>query len=287
MKLALWQARPTDGRIEDAFTSLSKQLQAAATAGAKMLVAPELFLPGYHRPDLHARLAQGIDGEWITRLRQMARAAGCGICLGWAERDGERVFNAATTIGADGAVLAHYRKLQLYGPMEAESFARGDALAPVFQAEGRAAAMLICYDIEFPGHAAQLGHAGAALMLVPTANPVGFDHVQDILVPARAHENNAVVVYANFFGTEAGLTYGGRSVIAGPDGRAMAMAGAYGEALLIVDLDAALAIPPEGHAALQSEYRPARMGPPLVDRALRDGALRDGALGDGAPKAED
>ncbi len=231
------------------------QLQAAAAAGAQMLVLPELVLPGYNRPDLHQSLAQPLDGEWITRLRAMAQEAGCGLCLGWAERDGDAVYNAATTIGPDGVVLAHYRKIQLYGPMEQASFTRGDALCPAFTLAGLKASMLVCYDIEFPGHAAALARSGVDLVLVPTANPVGFDHVQRVLVPARAHENNAVVAYANLVGPEGDLTFGGLSVIAGPDGQPLATAGARGEALLVVDLAAVDAIPPEGRSALAREYR--------------------------------
>ncbi len=234
------------------------KLRASAAAGAEMLVLPELFLPGYNRPDLHARLAQSLDGEWITRLREMAREAGCGIALGWAERDGDAVYNAATAIGADGEILAHYRKIQLYGPMEEASFQRGDSLCPAFTLGGRRAAMLVCYDIEFPGHAAALAQAGVDLILVPTANPVGFEHVQRVLVPARAHENNAVVAYANLAGEEDGLSFGGLSLIAGPDGQPLAMAGARGDALLVVDLAALDDLPEAAHSALAREYRPAK-----------------------------
>lgn len=258
MKLALWQTQPTNGRIEAGFSALCMQLQAAALAGARLLLVPELFLPGYNRPDLHARLAQPLDGAWIARLRESAARAGCGLCLGWAERDGAEVFNAATTIGPDGAILAHYRKIQLYGAMERASFAPGQQLAPCFEIDGVRIGLLICYDIEFPGHAAALAAAGARVILVPTANPSGFEHVQRRLVPARAHENDIVVAYANLTGVEGDLTFGGRSVIAGPDGEALACAGARGEALLIVDLAAADAVPAGLRSVQRRSYRPAQ-----------------------------
>lgn len=260
MKIALWQAPPTNGRIDAVFRAICQQLRAASAAGAGLLLTPELILPGYNRPDLHVALAQPLDGAWITRLRAMAREAGCGLCLGWAEHAGEALYNAATVIGADGAILSHYRKIQLYGAMEQAGFRRGTELPPVFQLAGQGAATLVCYDIEFPGHAAALARDGARLILVPTANPLGFEHVQRVLVPARAHETGAVVAYANYAGAEAGLDYGGLSVIAGPDGQPLAMAGARGEALLVVDLAAADAVPPEGRAALAREYRPGGKG---------------------------
>ena len=260
MKLALWQSVPADGRIDQVFSAICQQLQAAATAGARLLVTPELILPGYNRPDLHRTLAQPLDGEWITRLAAAARKAGCGLCLGWAERDGDAVYNAATIIGPNGQILSHYRKIQLFGAMEDASFARGKDLTPVIALAGQQISTLICYDIEFPGHAAALAMEGARLILVPTANPAGYEHVQRVLVPARAYETGAVVAYANYFGTEGDLTYGGLSIIAGPDGQPLAMAGARGEALLIVDLAAAGAVSDQGRAALHGEYRPAGSG---------------------------
>ncbi|MFV0300552.1 MAG: nitrilase-related carbon-nitrogen hydrolase [Paracoccus sp. (in: a-proteobacteria)] len=248
---------PANGRIDAVFSAICQQLRAAAAAGAKLLVAPELILPGYNRPDLHGDLAQPLDGPWIARLRQMARETGCGICFGWAERAGAAVYNAATVIGPDGAILSHYRKIQLFGPMEEAGFAHGSQLPPVVALEDQRLATLICYDIEFPGHAAELAAAGARLILVPTANPRGYEHVQRVLVPARAHETGAVVAYANYVGTEGDVTYGGLSVIAGPDGQALAMAGPRGEALLVVDLAAVAALPPEAFSERARDYRPA------------------------------
>lgn len=244
MKLALSQAAPTDGDLEGAFARIARDLQAAAAAGGRMLVLPELVLPGYNRPDLHAAAAQSLDGPWISRLRDLARAAGCGLTLGWAERDGDGVFNAATAIGRDGEILGHYRKIQLYGEMERASFRFGAAPPPIFDLEGRRCGLLICYDVEFPGHVADLARRGAEMLLVPTANPAGYEHVQGILVPARAYENRLVVAYANFCGRENGLSFGGRSVIVGPDGAALAAAG-QSPALLVVDLPSLADYPPD------------------------------------------
>lgn len=257
VKLALWQCRPTDGQVGSAFLALEAQAAAAAAAGASLLVVPELFLPGYNRPDLHARQSQPLAGEWIARMAELARRTGCGISFGWAERDGDAVYNAATLVGPDGEVKLHYRKVQLFGAMEGGSFRRGTELAPVVEFEDRRVGLLICYDIEFPGHAAALAASGADLILVPTANPVGYEHVQRALIPARAHESDVVVAYANLVGPEGDVTFGGLSTIAGPDGQPLATAGAGGEVLRVVDLAAADAVPAGIRSELATQYRPA------------------------------
>jgi predicted amidohydrolase len=245
MKLALYQGPSADGDVDGAFARLEHWLRVSALAGARMLVMPELFLPGYNRPDLHRALAQPLDGDWMARVANLARVAGCGVTLGWAERAGARIYNSASAFDAGGKMLAHYRKIQLYGAMETAGFAAGDRAPAVFPLEGRRAGLLICYDIEFPHHAAALAGAGADLLLVPTANPRGYEHVQQVLVPARAHENRACVAYANYCGSEAGLVYGGGSVIVGPDARVVASAGVM-EALLIAELPGAEDLAVEG-----------------------------------------
>ncbi|MGI3171148.1 carbon-nitrogen hydrolase family protein [Pseudooceanicola sp. C21-150M6] len=234
MKLALYQGPPVGGDAEAGLARLRAMTQAAALAGARMIVFPELFLPGYNRPDLHGALAQPLGGDWCTRVAEIAREAGCGVTLGWAERDGEVVYNAATCFDAYGTVCGHYRKVQLFGPMEKASFAPGSDYC-VFDFEGVKAALMICYDVEFAGHVKALAGQGAQLILVPTANPAGFGHVSTAFVPARAAEMGVTIAYANFCGEEEGLRYGGLSLICGPDARALAAAGTS-EALLIADI---------------------------------------------------
>ncbi len=234
MKIALHLGPPMGGDIAAGFARLDSQTRASAAAGAAMIVFPELFLPGYNRPDLHASLSQPQGGAWWGRIASIAREAGCGITLGWAERDGDTVYNAATAFGPDGVVLGHFRKLQLFGPMEQASFAPGGAYC-TFDLEGMQTALLICYDVEFAPHVRALAAKGVKLILVPTANPQGFEHVSTAFIPARAAEMDLTVAYANFCGAEGDVTYGGLSLIAGPDARIFASAGT-GETLIVADI---------------------------------------------------
>jgi 5-aminopentanamidase len=233
MRLALWQSASPGGDVTRAFAGIERGLAAAAAAGAEMAVFPELMLPGYNS-DRITDLAQAADGSWMTRLRDMARAAGCGVCVGYAERDGAVTYNSAVATGADGAVLATYRKVQLYGPREKALFRPGSDYA-VFDLNGRRAAMLICYDVEFAGHVAALAARGVEVILVPTANMEPFGHVCRVTVPAQAVMHGVSIVYANYCGVEGDLTYCGASVIVRGDGAMLAQAGPE-PALLVADL---------------------------------------------------
>ena len=234
MKLAVYQSPPTDGDEASAFARIEYVLAASARAGAEMAVLPELYLPGYNRPDLHAGRAQEAGPDWTTRLADLCRDTGCGLTVGLTEWCDGKTYNAAVAFDRTGQPLAHYRKRQLFGPMERDVFTPGDDVV-LFDLGGFRTALLICYDVEFAPLVRHLADKKVELLLVPTANPAGFDIVANALVPARAYECRMTIAYANYCGTENGLAFGGKSLIVGPDGEPLATAG-RGEVLLVADL---------------------------------------------------
>ncbi len=95
---------------------------------------------------------------------------------------------------------------------------------------------------------------GAEIILVPTANPAGFEHIQESLIPARSLDNRLTVVHANYCGAESGLNFGGRSVIFGPDAQEIAAAGLQ-EAILIADISAHDTYPADTLSNQTEDYR--------------------------------
>lgn len=232
MKLALYQGPSPAGATENAMATLGRVLNAAGAAGARMAVFPEVFLPGYNVPDP----GQGArsTADWVESLAPLARAAGCGVTVGVAERDGGQLYNAALAIGPDGALLSHYRKTQLYGSREKSLYEPGRTHT-MFDFEGYRIALLICYDIEFAPLIRDLAERGVQLILCPTANMQPFTHVARLTVPSQAVNHGLAIAYANYCGTEGDLTYCGGSVLVGADGAIHAQAG-LAQALLIADL---------------------------------------------------
>lgn len=235
VKLALFQPSAPQAYSDDILAMIAGSVAKARGRGAEIVLFPELILPGYNLPEAQAALAEPQDGPWLTALADLARRAGCALVFGWAERCGAQVFNAVTALDATGAIVAHHRKRQLFGPMEQARFAPGPSPAPVVDLAGRRCGLLICYEIEFPEYARDLARRGAEVVLVPTANPSGFDIVQDVLLPARAYENGLTIAYANYCGVQNGLEFSGDSVVVGPDGAHLARAGVE-DAMLVVDL---------------------------------------------------
>ncbi len=255
MKLALYQGPSPAGDPDAAFAVIEGKLRASAASGADMVVFPELFLPGYNQPQLHASLAQPQGGPWEVQLASLAKSANCGLTIGWAERDDDHLYNSASAFNAQGQRLAHYRKLQLYGEMERSVFTPGCDYV-LFELGGIQTGLLICYDVEFAQHCRAMKERGAELLLVPTANPAGFEHVPDVLLPARALETNITIAYANYCGRDEELSFGGRSLLVGPDGVELARAG-HSEALLITDLNGNSDIDPLRTSAQLKDFREA------------------------------
>ena len=232
MRIALYQGPSPRGATEAGLAALERSLRAAAAAGADVLVMPEIFLPGYNQPDVAARARTA--GDWGALLSPRVAAAGVALVIGLPEAAEGATFNAALAFGADGRLIATYRKVQLYGAREQALYRPGDAYGLV-EIAGVRCGLMICYDVEFAPHVAALAARGAEVVLVPTANMMPFVHVPDHTVPAMAACHGVAIAYANWCGAEGDLTYTGGSVIVGPHGEVLARAG-QGPALLIADL---------------------------------------------------
>jgi predicted amidohydrolase len=210
----------------------------AVAQGVEVLVTPEMFMSGYAitRPEV-VRLAEDAGGPTEAAVAEIARRHGLAIVYGYPERaPGGAAYNAATMIGPDGVVRGRHRKVHLFGDVDRGQFVANPDRPATFDFDGTRVGMLICYDVEFPESVRHLTVNGATAVLVPTANMIGCEVVQDILVRARAYENNCGLVYANYCGADDGFEYNGLSMICGPRGEVLARAGVRGEELVIADL---------------------------------------------------
>ncbi|WP_406328487.1 carbon-nitrogen hydrolase family protein [Streptomyces sp. NBC_00203] len=236
MRTALLQSSGRPGSVVENLKVLDETAGRAAAAGAGLVAAPEMFLTGYAIGDDIARLAEPADGDSADAIAEIAARHGVAVAYGYPERDGERVFNSAQLISADGTRLANYRKTHLFGCFERNHFTPGEQ--PVVQAElnGLRVGLMICYDVEFPENVRAHALAGTDLLVVPTAQMHPFQFVAESVVPVRAFENQMYVAYVNRVGPEGEFEFVGLSTLAGPDGVARARAG-RGEELVFADAD--------------------------------------------------
>lgn len=187
-----------------------------------LVVAPELVTSGYDLDVLARRgpeLAEPLDGPIAARVSELATQTGATLVLGLLERDGDDLYDTVVAVSPDGQVVP-YRKSHLY-PTESELFAAGTELVVAPTPAGRLG-MMICFEHAFPDVATALALRGAQILVIPSAVPVGYEHLLTLRTRARAQDNQVFAVGCNLTGNG----FCGRSLVADPRGDVLAEAGA-------------------------------------------------------------
>jgi len=240
MKLGFYQYKPAFGRVR---TNLNKVLKKLEGADADVIVLPELAFTGYYFADRAETLKLAEDPKdsaTVNALTELCSRNGFYLVTGFAERDGDRLYNSALLIGPDG-VEHTYRKLHLFNE-EKFWFDPGDIPLSVQTVRGARIGIMVCFDWVFPEVARTLALLGAEIICQP-ANLVLAYCQQTMLT--RSLENRLFSVTCNRFGTDkrpqGELRFTGRSQIVAPNGDRLESAAAQREALVIAGIDPALA----------------------------------------------
>jgi predicted amidohydrolase len=235
-KVGYLQFRPLLGSPGDNLRFVKKALDGV---DADLIVLPELAFTGYSMADRNAvsELAEDPENSKVVDgLRAVCAAGGLHIAAGFAERRGERLYNAAVLVGK-GGLVAVYRKIHLFG-FESELFDPGPDEPKVYDIGGMKVGMMVCFDWFFPETARVLALAGADVIAHPS-NLV-LDWCQRSMV-TRCLENNLFAVTANRYGGEErggrSLTFTGGSQITAPRGKILASAPADCDHLHIAEID--------------------------------------------------
>jgi nitrilase len=164
-------------------------IREVAASGAKLVVFPEAYIPGYPawiwrlRPGedrvlaetLHARLlanAVRLDSNDLAPLRKAAQDHDVTVVCGIDERDAEfsrsTIYDSVVLIGADGSLLNRHRKLMPTNP-ERMVWGLGDAsgLKVLDTTCGRIGA-LICWESYMPLARFALYALGVEIYIAPT-----------------------------------------------------------------------------------------------------------------------
>ncbi len=149
-KVATVQFEPTMFEKERNIARLIELCEAAALAGARLIVTPEMGTTGYcwfDRTEV-APFVETIPGLTMDRFAALARKHDCYIVFGMPEVDGDGIyFNCAVLIGPDG-VIGWHRKTHPY-ISEPKWASPGDLDHQVFDTPIGRIALLICMDIHF------------------------------------------------------------------------------------------------------------------------------------------
>ena len=245
--------------IADRITRVSDLVRATAAehAGLDLIVLPELWAPTGFDYERWESAAEPLGGPFTQTMSALATEIGVTLHAGsFVERlpepgaEAKSLANTSLVLGADGQVLATYRKVHRFGFGSGEpklmEAGRGRVVLPLpLQAGGSVmVGLATCYDLRFPELFRLLGEAGARVA-----------H-WTLLGQARAIENQCAIIQVNTGGTHHNTVMGGNSQVVAAQGEVLGTIEGNGEAVLVATID----------LAALADYR--ETFPVLADRRL-------------------
>ncbi|HWZ82330.1 MAG TPA: NAD+ synthase [Terriglobales bacterium] len=252
MKIALGQINPTVGDFSGNAAKIIQFAQEARSAGAGLILFPELAVCGYPPRDLVER------PSFVTRNRESAEqiaaatngiAVICGIVTPAKAETGKSVMNSAALL-RNGRVDFIQSKMLLptYDVFdEARNFAPAKS-QQLFECCDKQVALTICEDAWNDKHfwnrrlygidpVEELVRLGGNLVLNISASPfwLGKRELRRDMLATIAKNDNVPVAMVNQVGGNDSLVFDGSSLVIAPDGRVIAQGKSFGEDLIYFD----------------------------------------------------
>ena len=242
LRVALAQLNPTVGDLDGNTLKILNQAQLAHTAGAHLIVFPEMILTGYPVEDLALRSTfRDASRKALANLIPQLPTTIASV-IGYLDESAEGKPQNAVAVIYDGKIVGTYIKHHLpnYGVFdEFRNFVSGTN-SLVFRLHGIDIGVAICEDIwRFEGPVEDLAARTPGLVVVPNGSPFerNKDDVRASLVSQRAREIGAPIVYVNMTGGQDDLVFDGDSIAVDSRGETILRAAQFDEGLTIVDMD--------------------------------------------------
>lgn len=214
-KIALGQMNIEYGNFEKNVSAAEGFIHAAVEKNADLLLLPELWSSGFdlrHREDYIQP-----NAELLAHLQTVVDHHNLVIGGSYILSDQERFYNTFVVLRPHQPRIAYHKK-HLFQMMKEDQFFFPGLSIPPFSSFLGATALAVCFDLRFPeffrGHRAE----GAETILLSAHWPLARIQHWEILLRARAIENQAFVIAVNSTGISGRDTYGGTSLIIAPDG---------------------------------------------------------------------
>lgn len=240
MKLAIAQINCVLGGLQENSAKILHYAQQAKSAGAALLLTPELSLCGYPPEDLLLR--NGFVRACEQEMNALAACiSGIDVIVGHPHESDGKLYNAASLL-RNGRIVSTYFKHSLPNHAvfdEERYFARGTQPC-VFELAGINFGINICEDVWNSEAAVLAHHAGAQVLLVLNASPYSM-HKQAArynTLRQRINETAMSVVYANMVGGQDELVFDGGSFLMDRTGTISVQASVFKEELIFAEIAA-------------------------------------------------
>jgi predicted amidohydrolase len=205
-----WE-KPTDNRrhLQNLLADLPKETD--------LVVFPEMFATGFSMNV--TKCAEVMDGESVSWMKEMAKENQTVISGSLMIRESNSFYNRFIFAFPDGK-LEYYDKRHLFSMGEEHIHFTPGQERKIFKIKSFRILPLVCYDLRFPVFSRNRDDYD---LMINVANwPGPRRQVWDILLKARAIENQAYVAGINRIGSDAkGINYLGDTCVIDPKGKIM------------------------------------------------------------------
>ncbi|MDN6808583.1 carbon-nitrogen family hydrolase [Lentilactobacillus parabuchneri] len=218
LTISLAQIDIAFGNPDENFAKIEPLVKQAASAGADMVVFPEMWNTGYDLSrfdkiaDENGERTRQLLSELAKKCQLIVHGGSVAI-----KHDGA-FYNTTYVFGSDGKLLTQYEKVHLFGLMHEDEFLAAGHEEDHFQIKGVDATSVICYDIRFPEWLRTLSLDNSRIIFVPAEWPTSRIPQWRRLLAARAIENQSFVVAVNRVGSDPDNPFGGHSGVYNPMG---------------------------------------------------------------------
>lgn len=202
---------------EDKKTNLDRlknDLKALKKFNLDILLLPEMSFTGF---SMNVKKTHDSQRNTIESVIKIAAENNVMIGFGWVDYSDEKYTNHYSIVDSKQIIMDYIKIHPFSYGGETAVFSGGRDL-PVCSICGFNAGIQICYDLRFPD-TFQILSKRASLIIVPANWPQKREKHWDVLLQARAIENQVYLAGINCVGEMNGLNYSGHSIIYSPDGK--------------------------------------------------------------------
>lgn len=242
LRVALAQINATVGELDENVRRIEAFAALAYDEGAHVVAFPELAVTGYPPEDLLLR--PSFVRENRRALQALARRLPPIVTIvGFVDADDD-IYNAAAVV-AGGEVRAVHHKALLpnYGVFDEFRYFEAGRRPLVLQLGPYRIGINVCEDIWYPDGPARLQSlvGGAQLIVNISSSPYHMGKIaeRERMLATRARDYRVALAFVNMVGGQDELVFDGTSAVIDEDGRTVARAPSFEEALVVADVDPA------------------------------------------------
>jgi predicted amidohydrolase len=215
----------------------------AAREGARLIIFPEMSFTGFSmnvdRIGEWADEGRGHSHSTLETLKNWSLRYHIAIAFGYVTKErmssGRIVGRNIAAVVSEGQVLLQYEKLHPFGYAQETLYYRAGERLALCEIDQIPFSFFICYDLRFPEIFQLVSNRAKVLTVIANWPKNRLNH-WELLLRARAVENQAFCIGVNRTGSGGGLEYARSSMAFDPSGERLPEV-ACKEELCMIDID--------------------------------------------------